>query len=242
MGYAKVMRLLGLAVVVGGLSAVAGCGGGSASSGTIVEVAGRSIDKATLDHWVPIEAIISTQVFPKKPLPAGVVPDPPQYDACMAYLRTSTPLGHVHVNLTPTQLKDACREHYEAVRQHMLQILITFQWLSAEAEKRGLSVSDTEAKTTLARFVREQIGSKQDFERYLKYSRQSLEDEMLVGKMDLLSNKLQAAVRKELGNARAAKFLADWPKRWSTQTSCRPGFIVPDCKQYKGTDIPQAAL
>jgi foldase protein PrsA len=41
---------------------------------------------------------------------------------------------------------------------------------------------------------------------------------------------------------RLAAFTASWRSTWKARTSCRPGYVVRECRQYSGPDAPEASL
>jgi hypothetical protein len=226
------------------LLGAAGCGDSGGASGDVVAAAGgRTVTRATLDHWVPIEAVISRELKPQRPVPRGEVPDPPQFAACIAYTRTTAGTSQPgQSDPTDAQLKRQCRERYESVRTHMLTILISFTWLNAEAAAQGINVSDSEVRKQFAQFEREEFGSDAAFRRYEKYTGERLQDELLVTKMDLISSKLEEKIISTKGVAGARAYYHDFPHRWAAKTSCSPGYVVSDCKQYKGSEAPHVSI
>lgn len=246
-GRCRVRRLTRCAsALAAGVIAILGmtaCGSGGTPSGAIVEVAGQTVSKMTLDHWVPIEAVISREPVPQQPVPKGEVPDPPRYTACVAYLQATAPAAaNGPAKPTTAELKSQCRQRYEAVRRHMLNILITYAWVNAEATVRGIKVSDSEVEQRFARFKPGQFASEAVFQRFLKYTGESLADELLLERFDLLSSKLQQKIVLEHDAAGVAKFYQEFPRRWASKTDCSPGYIVSNCRQYKGPLPPEAQI
>jgi foldase protein PrsA len=41
---------------------------------------------------------------------------------------------------------------------------------------------------------------------------------------------------------RLAAFTVSWRSTWKARTSCRPGYVVRECRQYSGPDAPEASL
>ena len=81
-----------LGAIAVAVACLSGCGGGS--SGEIVaRVEGSSISKAMLDHWIPIEAVLTYELYPRKPVPNGVVPVPPNYTGMHCLLRIDSAQG-----------------------------------------------------------------------------------------------------------------------------------------------------
>jgi hypothetical protein len=230
----------GLAVLALGT----GCGGGSAKGKDVAaEVAGQEITAATLKHWIPIEAVISKESVPTHPTQAGEVPDPPRYTACIAYTRKAGSAGtQSPAKMSTKQLEMQCRQRYESVRKHMLQILITFRWLAAEATAQGVEVSDQEVDAAFARFTTEYFKDAAGLRRFLKFTGATLQDERLIVKMDQLSSKLQRKVLQERGIAGAGRFFQEFPRRWTAKTECNSGYVIPECKQYKGPEHPEASI
>jgi hypothetical protein len=215
------------------------CGGssGGLGSGVAVRIGDRTISEATVAHWTPIEAILSKEVFPSKPVPKGMAPDPPDYTDCIAYLKGKA-AGEAVVSPKPTaaQLKQECRKDEVSSRQHILDILILYHWLLGEAERKGLTVTDQEAMESLKAHERTQFTSSDAFHRYLAYTGLTMSDELLRFKNNLLAAKILNHVIEREGATpqqrrhNYTKFL----KYWINKTDCAPGYIVPDCRQYKG--------
>lgn len=235
---------LAVGVALALLLVISGCGGGGgARDGVAAEVNGKTVSTASLEHWIPIEAVISRESVPTHPVPPGEVPDPPRYTNCIAYERhvAATTPGESLV-LSAKQLKAQCRERYKAVREHMLQILISFQWLEAEAATMGVEVSNDEVQQAWDRFKAEALGGDPGLKKYLKYTGATLQDELLVVKMDQLSLKLQKKVIAERGISGARKYYEAFPRRWAAKTSCSKGYVIPECKQYKGPKPPEPSI
>lgn len=207
-----------------------------------MRVDGRAISRASVEHWIPIEAVISRLVSPKQPVPKGFVPDPPHYAACIGYLkgigrREADPGSTGSIMLIRRQ----CRQRYENVRRHVLEILITFQWLLGESGEQHVALSPGELERAAAQFRSANFQDEAGFQRYLKYSGESLADELLVERMDPLATKLQQVLVARDGATTAGRIFTTFPKRWAARTSCSPGYVVPDCRQYKGPLQPEAA-
>jgi foldase protein PrsA len=221
--------------VVAAVSLVA-CSGGSE---VVVRVRGAPITKATLDHWISIEAIVSSELFPRKPAPRGVVPDPPGYTACIAYLR-SLPAVITGGRSKPAvaQLKSRCRRRYKTLRQYVLEFLIGAEWTLGEGAELGVRPTDAEARQRLKQVNKRYFPREADFKRYLSLTGQTLSDEMFRSKVQLLEVKLPQMIAPKGLTAQQqrlayAKLSDEYTKKWTARTSCRPGYIVSKCKQYK---------
>src|SRR5215210_8825566 len=80
----KAVRLtLALAALAAPAALVAGCGG--VPGNAVAEVDGQAIEKSDYDHWINVAARSSGQGA------SAQVPKPPEYTACVAAKRKTTP-------------------------------------------------------------------------------------------------------------------------------------------------------
>jgi len=219
--------------------------GSSLPPDTIVQVGNQAITKAALDHWTRIEAVLAYDPDPTRPVPAGVVPDPPLYTACTRYLKRVKPAARA-ANITV--IKRECEERYRHAREHVLNILITFRWMLQEGKKWNIYVPDRDAQRQLLEIKRAQFeGSEVKFDDYLKNTGLTLSDELL----RIKENRISAELRQRLMTAKEASgegmegvevYLREMPRRWTAKTSCHKGYVIPECKEYKGPLPPEASI
>jgi hypothetical protein len=211
--------------------ALAGCGG--ASSPVVVKIGDeRSITKAALDHWTVIEALVTYELPLRKRAPKGAVPDPPSYTNCIAYLR-KLDAGRLAGVPSAAQLKSECRRQRITLRNQMLEILITSDWLTQEAASKGVKVSDAEVKRALHKKL-----TTAALQKYLTFGGLSEAEEVFLLKRTMLGNTLREAVeRPEHSRAqRQQAFIAFYQglqRKWTAQTTCRPGYVVSQCREYR---------
>jgi hypothetical protein len=216
------------------------CGSG-ASGDAVVQVGESSISKATVDHWTRIEGALTYRTTPKQPVPNGVVPDPPSYTVCIAYLEATARPAKGQPKPTVAQLRSQCQQKDGVLRKKALGILILFDWLNEELADRGGKVTDKEVQQQLSIFKHQEFPTEADFYKYLASTGMSVSDMLLLMKNGVLGTKLQQKVvakgltAQQQGQA-FAKFATEFKKKWTAKTSCRPGYVVPGCKQYKGSE------
>ena len=167
---------------------MAACGG--VPGNAVATVDGEAIEKKTFDHWMTIAAKSGGQQ-------ATQIPQPPDFTACVANKRKTLPKqAKGQPKVTDTQLKTQCKQEYEALRDQVLQLLISFQWIQGEADDLGVKVSDAEVKKQFDTQKKASFPKDADFDKFLKDSGQSLEDIMLRVRLDVLSNKIREKVTK----------------------------------------------
>jgi hypothetical protein len=239
-----------LCVVAIATGALTGCGGGSDT--TVAQIAGvGTISKSMLDHWMPIEGRILYSEAPTRPVPAGVVPDPPTYAACVAYLKvTPQKAGERPGKQTTAQLQARCAHKEQELKELTLNTLIGWDWTIGRGLRIGVRVTDVEARRRVEVLKTSDFAG-QDFSKYLKYSGQTTSDMLLRARVQVVEDKLGALQKSmqhsEQGQLSAnqeqaalislgAKLLTD--KQWAERTSCPLGYVTSGCKEYKGSQAP----
>lgn len=244
------LAVMAVAMAVAGLAA---CGSG-ASGEIVARVTGvGSISNTMLDHWLPVEAVLLYQQYPTTPVPKGVIPDPPDYTRCVAYL-TAHPSEKVSEHgpkPLPAQVKSKCSKRYQELKEIMLNTLILWKWTMGTGAALGMKVSDAEAQAQLKEVNPRFFSSDAAFKRYLKFTGQTLADALLRSKVQRFEVKLYAKLTEAVerlpkgltGQQREralAKITDGFPpnKQWVAKTTCRNGYVVSACKQYKGSQPP----
>jgi foldase protein PrsA len=200
-----------LGAVLFAIVAFAACGG--IPGDAVVSVDGKSITKDTFNHWMSVAAASSSASAGSKP----VVPDPPNYTACIA--RTAAQSKATKGAKTPTQkeLKSQCEAQYKSLQQEVLGFLISSSWVLGEASSLGVKVSDKEVKKQFEKIKTQQFPKAAEFQKFLSTSGQTVSDLLLRVKLNLLSSKIQQKIVKEkskVTQAQIAKYYKNNPKRF----------------------------
>jgi foldase protein PrsA len=196
---------LGVAAVL-----VAGCGG--VPGNAVAEVDGQAIEKSSFEHWLQVAAKSSGQG-------GASAPQPPDYSACVAAKRKTTPKpAKGQPKVTDDQLKTQCKSEYEQLRDQVLQLLISYQWLQGEADEMGLKVTDAEVKKSFADQKKQNFPKADQFAKFLKDSGQTEQDILLQVKADLLATKIRDKVVKgkdKVSDAQIKKFYDENKQRFA---------------------------
>jgi len=235
-----------IAVAAIGLAA---CGGSGGETVARVEGVG-SISKASLEHWIPVEAVVLYQEYPKSPVPKGVIPDPPDYAACVAYSK-STPQQPVERGPKPSavQLKSKCRQKSHELKELTLNTLIAWDWTIAAGKALGMHASDAEVRQRLQEVSKREFPKPGEFARYLKLTGQTIPDMLFRTRVQVYEQKLidkLTAIKTLKGltaqqrRAALVKFNENLPpnKQWAAKTTCSKGYVVSACKEYTGSQPP----
>jgi hypothetical protein len=233
--------LVALALLLGMLG-VSACGGGrdAASGAVVARVAGAPITKPQLSHWMSTLAGGDFyEIGRHHAVPARLVSEPPDYAACVTSLQAAAAGARngqtIMVPTAPTEtaahLMGKCRELYVALRLQAIAYLIEARWIIKVAAEVGIRASGAEVTLKLRKIKAAEYPGHGQFQRYLAESRRSLADELLVVKLDVLEQRLGQHLSAHGRNA--AIRLAEAGRKVSAEIDCRPGYVVPHCRQFK---------
>jgi foldase protein PrsA len=180
---------LSLAAVAGAGATFAACGG--VPGNAVATVDGEAIEKQEFSHWMTVAAKSSGQQN-------AAVPDPENdYAKCVAAKRKATPApAKGQPKVSDSQLKTQCKTEYEQLRNQVLQLLISFQWIQGEADAMEIKVSDAEVKKSFDEQKKQSFPKDADYKKFIKQSGQTEADILQRVKLDLLSNKIRDKVVK----------------------------------------------
>ena len=213
----------------------------------VVALAGAApITMRALERSMAVQAIQS-QPRPTRPLPAGVVPKPPGYGDCIAYLAKVAKTDRVRPAPSATQLKERCAQAHAALQQQVLEMLISYHWVREETAREGVALSRGEVD----RLLRQQFPTGADLRRFLAFTGLRMSDERFFLENLLLREKwhraalpaLYARLRRENGgeslrmveeiDADVSKLTESLAERWTPRTHCRAGYVVRFCSEYR---------
>jgi foldase protein PrsA len=207
----KALRLLlPLSALAATIAVATGCGG--VPGNAVAEVDGTAIEKDSFEHWMQVASKSSGQ-------PNAAVPDPPEYTNCVAQKRKTTPKpGKGQPKVTDSALKDQCKQEYEALRDQVVQLLVSYEWIKGEADEMGVEVSDSEVKKSFDQQKKQSFPKDADYKKFLKDYGQTEEDILLRVRLDLLSTKIREQVIKgkdKVSDAQIQSFYDENKERFS---------------------------
>jgi phosphatidylethanolamine-binding protein (PEBP) family uncharacterized protein len=121
---------------------------------------------------------------------------------------------------------------------HALGFLITSEWVLGEAAARGVVVSEAEVKQRFAQLARQSFPKAGSLRTYLAKSGETEADLLARIKVELLASRIAAKVTAGRSASQRTALLAGFEKNfqahWKGLTDCHQGYVMEDCKQYKG--------
>jgi len=178
---------------------VAGCGEGGIPGNAVAEVDGTPIERQDFEHWMTVAAKSSGQ-------PDAAVPKPPDYTECIAQAKkTAAKPAKGQPKQTDADFKKQCEQQYNQLRDQVLGLLISFEWIQREAEEQGVKVTDEEVRKSFEEQKKQSFPKEADYQKFLKTSGQTNEDVLMRVRLDQLSNKIREKVTKGKDNVTDAQ-------------------------------------
>jgi phosphatidylethanolamine-binding protein (PEBP) family uncharacterized protein len=139
-------------------------------------------------------------------------------------------------------------EHWLAVERKLgasgnpshqaLGFLITSEWVLGEATARHVVVSEAEVKRRFTQLVHQSFPKAGSMQKYLEKSGETEADLLARIKVELLASHIAAHVTVGKSASQRSVLLSGFERNfqshWKALTNCNPGYVMEDCKQYKG--------
>jgi parvulin-like peptidyl-prolyl isomerase len=200
---------------VAGLVALglAGCGGSSGKTAddppaVVARVGGSAISGAAFQRSLAAEE--------KGEVPPLVAP---QFTACVAHLKQQAPLARAEglPVLSNAGLRNQCAARRQALREEVLDRLITDDWVIGGARELGVDVSSQRLAADLASLKRTHFPTPARFHAYLAKSGQTVGDLLLAERVQLDNEAIRAAIAgkvRSVTQAQIAQYYAQNKKQY----------------------------
>jgi foldase protein PrsA len=196
--YAKYRKFRSAALVFCAIPALALSACGSDVPGnSVARIGDQSIKKETFDHWMKIAAVSQAGASGAAATSAPAVPDSPNFATCVATKRKSAAKpAKGQPEQTDAQLKSACKQEYDTLKNQVLEFLIRSTWLDNEAGKQNVKVADSDVKKQIDQAKKQAFQKPGDFEKFLQRSGLTEADVFFQQRGQLLEQKLTQKVTK----------------------------------------------
>src|SRR3954463_9116170 len=168
---------------------IAGCGSDVPSNG-VAKIGDTVITKDQFNHWLTAAAHGSAA-----PGSNVTVPDPPNFTKCVAN-QAKQPVAKGAKKPTQAQLKTQCKQQYDALKQQVMQFLVSAEWIQQEAKKEDVKVSDKEVQKQFADQKKQSFQKDSDYQKFLQNSGMTEADLLFRVKLDVISNDVRTKVIK----------------------------------------------
>jgi foldase protein PrsA len=168
---------------------IAGCGNSLPANG-VAKVGDSVITKEQFNHWLGAAAHGSAA-----PGSTVVVPDAPSFTKCVAS-QAKQPVPKGAKAPTTAQLTTQCKQRYDALKQQVMQFLISSEWIQQEAQKQGVKVSDAVVQKQFQDQKKQSFQKDADYQRFLQSSGMTETDLLFRVKLDVISNDVRNKIIK----------------------------------------------
>ena len=228
MGFAKTVIAAMVLACAFGLTA---CGG--AKKGAVVaSVGAQTVTESEVDHWMKVLAAGDFRQELAKPPPAGLVGEPPTYSSCVATAKKWS------TTRSASETTTLCRQLYRAMRVQAVGFLTDVLWHVEDGAEHHESVTSTEVHAALIRLREREWPKPGQFQKYLAEMHRNAADEEYLLKRNLLSQKqvkrVEAEGLKAGEQSKYERLAQEYLAKWTARTSCKPGYVAEDCKEFKG--------
>src|SRR4051794_26005640 len=183
-------RILRTALPIAACAAlIAGCGSDVPPSG-VAKIGDTVITKDQFNHWM--QAAAHGSVAPGQ---AATVPDPPNFTKCVAN-QAQQPVPKGAKKPTTAQLKTQCKQQYDALKQQVMQFLVSAEWIQQEADKQGVKVSNKEVQKQFQDQKKQSFQKEADYQKFLQNSGMTEQDLLFRVKLDVVSNDVRTKILK----------------------------------------------
>jgi foldase protein PrsA len=183
-------RILRTALPIAACAAlIAGCGNSVPPDG-VAKIGDTVITKDQFNHWLTAAAHGSAA-----PGSNVTVPDPPNFTKCIAN-QAKQPVPKGAKKPTTAQLKTQCQQQYDALKQQVMQFLVSSEWIQQEADKQGVKVSDKQVQKQFQDQKKQSFQKEADYQTFLKNSGMTEADLLFRVKLDIISNDVRNKIIK----------------------------------------------
>jgi len=180
-----------LALAVAGLSAAAftACGN-DVPPNAVAKVGDETITQDEFNKWV------TTAVKSQAQGASAVVPDPPDFTKCVA-AKKKVPTPQGQGKQTDAALKKQCKTEYDTLKREVMQFLIQAEWVTQEADKRNITVSDKAVRKSFDDQKKQAFPTDKAYQQFLKTSGMTEADILFRVKLSQLQEKLTQKVTED---------------------------------------------
>jgi foldase protein PrsA len=199
-------RIIRTTLALAAVSALlAGCGGGIPGD-SVAKIGDTSITKKQFEHWLNAAAHGSAA-----PGSNVVVPDPPTFAKCVAS-QAKQPVPKGAKKPTTAQLRTQCEQQYNALKQQVMQFLVSAEWILQEADKEGVKVSDKQVQKQFQDQKKQSFQKESDYQNFLKSSGMTEADLLFRVRLDVVSNDVRNKIIKGKDNVTDAQITSYYNK------------------------------
>jgi foldase protein PrsA len=228
------LKLLLPLALTGVAAAVVACGN-DVPPNAVAKVGDETITQDEFNKWV--ETAVKSQAQGG----TAVVPDAPDFKKCVA-AKKKAPAPEGQGKQTDAALKKQCKTEYDTLKREVMQFLIQAEWVTQEADKRDIEVSDKAVQKSFEDQKKQAFPTEKAYQQFLKTSGMTEADILFRVKLSQLQEKLTQKVTedaKKVSDADVQEYYEKNQKRFA-QPERRDLLIVLTKTEAKADEAKQA--
>jgi foldase protein PrsA len=229
------LKLLIPLALTGAAAAVISACGNDVPPNAVAKVGDETITQDEFNKWV------STAVKSQAQGGGAVVPDPPDFKKCVA-AKKKAPAPSGQGKQTDAALKKQCKTEYDTLKAQVMQFLIQAEWVTQEADKRDIKVSEKAVKKSFEDQKKQAFPTDKAYQQFLKSSGMTEADILFRVKLAQLQEKLTQKVTEDAGkvtDADVEEYYNKQEKRFA-QPERRDLLVVLTKTEAKANEAKQA--
>jgi foldase protein PrsA len=233
---ARIIHKSLFALAVAGVSAglLSACGN-DVPPNAVAKVGDETITQDEFNKWV------ATAVKSQAQGGAAVVPDPPDFEKCVA-AKKKAPAPSGQAKQSAAALKKQCKTEYDTLKREVMQFLIQAEWVQQEADKRNIEVSDKAVRKSFEDQKKQAFPTDKAYKEFLKTSGMTEADILFRVELSQLQQKLTQKVTedaKKVSTADVDQYYEKNQKRFA-QPERRDLLVVVAKTEAKASEARQA--
>lgn len=192
--------------------AVAACGGGVPGN-SVADVGGNPITTQAFNHWLLVAAKSQASQSPGSPV---IVPDPPQFNRCVAEVRHGYPSL---ASISTKQIKTECKQLFGSEAGQVMQLLIQGYWYELEAVRDHVSVSNAQVQKAFATAKAQHFPTAAEFNAYLSETGETVPDILFQFRISTIQTKLATKMTKKVTPSTIQQYYNAHRTQFGTQHS-----------------------
>jgi foldase protein PrsA len=190
--------------------AVAACGSGVPGD-SVADVAGNPITTQAFNHWMYVAAKSQAAESPGQPV---IVPtDPPNFDNCVAQIRSQVPS---QAKTSESTLRNDCKQLFTSLSSQVMDFLIKAYWYQAEAAKQHVTVTGAEVQKAFETAKNQQFPTAAGYQSFLSQTGQTQEDILYRFRINEIVQKLLAKHNTTVSQQQIEAYYNSHPTQFGT--------------------------
>ena len=195
----------------------------------MADVGGNPITTQAFNHWLLVAAKSQASQTPGSPV---IVPDPPQFNRCVAQVRHGYP---TLAKVPDKQIKTDCKQLFSSEAGQVMQLLIQGYWYELEAVRDHVSVSNAQVQKAFETAKAQHFPTAAEFNAYLSETGETIPDLLFQFRVSTLQTKLVTKLTKKVTPSTIQQYYNSHRSQFGTQQSLNLRIVLTKTQSQANT-------